>query len=326
MTQDFIRERSKARSRLFDARRQVSRMERQRESRIVYLVLRDVPGHSRRDILRWAPSGMDQIGIRIFSSHLQHQELVGVAQGREFPRRAELVYESPVPERIDVIERPFRPRPDQRDRHLVSEEGVLVDPPVELIRVLIVDLALIDRLGADGVVTMLEDHLRHLPWRECENSSFGVPSGLQDWTYALLDDTVARRQKDALARADAANQPLVAAISQNEVSVEEQQVGIGHGGPEVLEAAEEGVGDRASVLPRLGHEVVQGNEPQRAHGLQPLRHRMSPRVLEEILFSDDHGATIVGPRQGWKVTRGQRCGQGKIEQPVYVLFPPRVRN
>src|ERR1700730_4045251 len=91
-----------------------------------------------------------------------------------------------------------RPQPDNRDRHLVAQQGAFVHRPIELVHISHVESRLIYSFAADNRMTVLEDEAGELAVRYAQRGSRRIKMFAQLGNDLLRDRTVARRGNDPL--------------------------------------------------------------------------------------------------------------------------------
>ena len=223
-------------------------------------------GQVARDVVCRNPAEPHHALAGVALLRLEHEEVVGIADEVSGGRGRGLRDEAIIPHQHRLHHHALWLDRHQRHRPLIADERVLIDIPVELVHPQLVAQPLIDGARFYRDMLMSQSELDHRARAHLERAARRAHGRLQLRPHVLQHDAEARCMDHPLALEHQLAEMPQGAVADDEVGVEEQQVGLGHARSEIGEAAKQGVGQHHAVVAgQLGHQVVERDEPGTAH-------------------------------------------------------------
>ena len=133
------------------------------------------------------------------------------------------------------------------------------------------DEPLVHRLGPDGIVPMRDDQRGHLAARNREREDRRLDARTQQFDRLFLHHAIARSDDEALTVENPIGKLGVRAVCDDEIGIQEDEVGSRHGLAEVGEASQKRMRQRDAVPWR--QQVVDRYQTRTAVFEQPPHHR-----------------------------------------------------
>src|SRR5215467_11822747 len=134
--------------------------------------------------------------------------------------RAILSNEPVIPIRVGLRNVALRPQSDDGNRHLKSNQRIVVNEPIELVHITQMEGWLVDRLALNDGMPILQREPRELAWRHTQDRRGRINALAEQGSHILGDRAIAGCGDNSFSARKLTDDTAQASVRQNEIGIE----------------------------------------------------------------------------------------------------------